>query len=405
MKIWNPIELATFAGHHSNYYKELYKNSDFSDFENLPIIDQQGFWATNERLTAKASGMVFRSGGTTGSPKFSYFTMQEWNDFTAEFATGMDQAGFRAFDRVANLFYAGDLYASFLFINKSIEQMKTEVVSLPVGGHLSSEAILNCLSSYDVEVICGVPTTLMSLKAVATKPLEGVRQIFYGGEALFEDQLNTLRELFPNAHFSSIGYASVDGGHLGYSVEGEQRGIHHVFSKTTLMEIIDIETGNVIRKANKQGRLVYTNLIRSLMPIIRYPVGDMGSWVEGRVGEVFKLAGRTDEGARVGPVTFNRDDFTAVLAKLGLQNQVVGFQFEIDRTEALDRLTIKFASSAADLDVELIRSEILKERPMLSKAILSGLIAPLQVLLTKPENLAVNPRTGKLSLVLDKRFK
>ncbi len=411
MKVWKKEEFINFVAANSDYYRELYQGHDLSSWESLPILDQDSFWKassekTNKVLTAKGEGILFRSGGTTGNPKYSIFTMQEWSAFTSEFARGMDLAGFEDGDRVANLFYAGDLYASFLFINKSLENMKTKVISLPVAGHIGAEGILSALTQYEADVICGVPTTLMNLRGVATGPLKKIRKIFYGGESLFEDQLDALKSLFPNATFSSIGYASVDGGHLGISHQDDERGVHRVFHPTSLMEIVDENSGEVIREAGKSGRLVYTNLIRSLMPIIRYPVGDSARWLPGFVGEKFILEGRTDEGARVGPVTFNRDDFRDVTERLGLRHDILGYQFEIDRPNGLDQLTIKLALKEDQrIDPEGILSAIYQERPMIYKSFKEGLIAAPVILIERLENLAVNARTGKLKLVIDKRFK
>lgn len=403
-KVWKKEELVSFAADNSSFYRDLYQGRDLGNWESLPIIDQDIFWKAKV-LTSTQEGILFRSGGTTGNPKFSIYTMEEWSAFTSEFARAMDMAGFEDGDRVANLFYAGDLYASFLFINKSLENMKTKIVSLPVAGHIGSEAILNALTMYNADVICGVPTTLMNLRAASKAPLSGIKKVFYGGESLFEDQLEALKSLFPSAKFSSIGYASVDGGHLGISHCEDERGVHRVFSPTSLMEIVDEATGEVICEAGKSGRLVYTNLIRSLMPIIRYPVGDSARWLPGHVGERFMLEGRTDEGARIGPVTFNRDDFSDVTERLGLRHSILGYQFEIERASGLDQLTIKVAMrTEQEVSPEVILSAIYQERPMIYKSFKEGLIAAPVIFIERLENLAVNSRTGKLKLVIDKRF-
>ncbi len=410
MKIWSKEELVSFVVEKSPFYRELYQGYDLNNWDHLPLIDQDSFWKANTSsggkvLTDAAEGILFRSGGTTGNPKFSIFSMLEWDAFTSEFARAMDLAGFKSGERVANLFYAGDLYASFLFINKSLENMKTKVISLPIAGHIGAEGILAALEQYEADVICGVPTTLMNLRAVAKAPLSRIKKIFYGGESLFDDQEEALKSIFPNAIFSSIGYASVDGGHLGISHKDDGRGIHRVFSPTSLMEIVDENTGEVIREAGRSGKLIYTNLIRSLMPIIRYPVGDSARWIPGHIGDRFILEGRTDEGARVGPVTFNRDDFKDIVARLGIVHDVLGFQFEIDRQKALDELTIKIALRHPDtINSQVILSAIFEQRPMIYKSFKEGLIAAPVILIERLENLAVNSRTGKLKLVIDKRF-
>ena len=112
-----------FVRENSKYYSKLYKNVPTSNYliSDLPILDQDSYWACNgisdnSVLTSKMpDGVVFKSGGTTGTPKSSYFTQVEWEEFTDDFAFGMDHLNLKAGDRCANLFYSGDMYASFLF--------------------------------------------------------------------------------------------------------------------------------------------------------------------------------------------------------------------------------------------------------------------------------------------------
>lgn len=135
--IYSLVELVNFAKTNSEYYKQLYRSLDLStDFSAtfafseeqllraLPIVNQKQFWqanslSQNQLLTAplsSAQGVVFKSGGTSGQPKLSAFTMEEWETFTDEFARGVAHLPLSGGERVANLFYAGNLYASFLFI-------------------------------------------------------------------------------------------------------------------------------------------------------------------------------------------------------------------------------------------------------------------------------------------------
>jgi len=67
-------------------------------------------------------GTAFKSAGTTGKPKFSIYRASEWDSLCEGFGRGMAAGGLRPGERLANLFYAGDLYASFLFITHSLER-------------------------------------------------------------------------------------------------------------------------------------------------------------------------------------------------------------------------------------------------------------------------------------------
>src|SRR3989338_4729487 len=104
-------ELLQFVRVHSPFYRELYKYvAKDCSLTDLPITEQQDFWTAygqNRLLTsAPIEGIVFKSCGTTGNPKFSVFTSEEWLTFTTEFGRGMARGkSIEPGDRVANIFY------------------------------------------------------------------------------------------------------------------------------------------------------------------------------------------------------------------------------------------------------------------------------------------------------------
>ena len=130
-------DLVQIASDKSSYYRDLYEGYDLTDFDSLPIVDLDSFWKSNTLLdnklltTKQNDGIVLKSGGTTGNPKYSFFSQVEWDDFTSVFAKGLDASILEDGDRVANLFYAGEMYASFIFIMRSLEKSKKEAYSLP----------------------------------------------------------------------------------------------------------------------------------------------------------------------------------------------------------------------------------------------------------------------------------
>lgn len=408
------IEHIQFVRKHSKFYKKLYSHVDesSSSISDFPILSQSDYWGCNgikenSVLTSKQEdGVVFKSGGTTGAPKSSYFTQNEWEVFTDDFAFGMDHLKLKKGDRCANLFYSGDLYASFLFINKSVEKLKEKVIQFPVTGQTELMESRRIIEDFKINVLFGVPTSLLNLSNQFTDRYEDIDQIYYGGEPLFEDQRLMLSEKFPNAHISSIGYASVDGGQLGYVDSTCSLGEHRVFNNT-YMEIVDPETNEVITELGRAGKLIYTNLSRRLMPIVRYPVGDMATWSE--LGKKFNLLGRSDEGARIGPVTVSREDVLSTLERMEHSLDVQSIQLIIKRECGKDYLHIYLGVKDKDnLNIEdslrLFKECFYLERPMYMKEKSSGNILDLSVSIVLVEELMKNPRTGKLRLVVDKRF-
>lgn len=387
-----------FIKTNSPYYKNLWQEAEL-DINTLPAVSQDEFWdanswGDNSLLTASPSdGVVFKSGGTTGRPKFSIFTKNEWEEFTKIFGESMATV-IKDGDRVGNLFYAGELYASFLFIEKSLEYCPAKAVTFPIAGATNLDEMISLIRAYGINVLAGVPTTFLSLAQRLVERNETLRldRILYGGETLFDDQKPLLNKAFENPEIQSVGYASVDAGHLGGSAPDLGSRIHRVLAGT-IMQIVD-DSGELITEAGIPGRLLMTNLTRKLMPIIRYPVGDMAKWH--RFGESFEILGRADEGARIGPVTVNRDDIVNVISKLSDQ---VSFQLVINRFEGKDQLVIQYQGK---LDNSVALATLLKERKMLAESIEKGLIALPEF--TSVEQLERNPRTGKLKFVIDKRF-
>jgi len=413
--IYTIDEIIQYAAKNSPYYRKLYEGCDLSNLENLPLVDQEEFWHANtyidnELLTGPIrDGVVFKSGGTTGNPKFSAFTKSEWETFTDEFGEGMATNGLKEGDKVGNLFYSGDLYASFLFITKSLELCPVPCTHFPMTGAMDMEDVVKTVEEYGVNVLAGVPTSFINLAQWLFEKDKTLKldTILFGGESLYEDQIGILAKAFPGARINSVGYASVDGGHLGFYTDSCVNGEHEVFLNSCVMELIDEETGEVINEIGRVGKLVYTNLTRLLMPIIRYPVGDRAEWMEmtqdGR-GKRFVLRGRSEEGARVGPVTINGDDLHNIFHDNNLADKINNFQFVIDRETGKDRLTINtVAVPGFELSEEALRDLFYKERAMYKEAVDQNLIADIQFKLVDSEQLVRNKRTGKLRLVVDLR--
>lgn len=416
------IELIRFARANSPFYAELYKNVplDCEDLSTYPIVDQQAFWAANEDFgngvltTPHENGIVFKSGGTSGNPKFSYFTAHEWDSFTAVSGRGFCRNGVQAGDRIANLFYAGELYASFLYVSDLIKTADIGV-SYPISGQTPVATMAAMLGKLRINVLAGVPTTIMNLVAYLQQHPElrpDIDLILFGGEPFYEDQLTAVHNCFGDAtRVHSILYASVDGGELGYfDALSCTNGEHRCFDESTVMEIVDRETGQVIREENRVGRLLVTNLNRRLMPLIRYPVGDQALWCEpeGTADRKFRLQGRSQEGARIGPATLYVQDVIKVLEHFRAQVQVLNFQIILSHDQRRDRAVIRVVPQELPQDPQQLAGEIIeylyRERTMLDDLTRGGEIHPVLLEWCRPDELESNPRTGKTVHIIDRRL-
>jgi phenylacetate-coenzyme A ligase PaaK-like adenylate-forming protein len=419
---WELGELIRYVREKSPFYRALYSSlpERLSTIESLPILDQSEFWKANglennSVLTGPMhDGIVFKSGGTTGSPKFSVFSKAEWAAFNVAFGRGIASANIKAGDRVANLFYAGQLYGSFLFITKSLEESPLDVLQLPIAGGTSMEETAQIIADFGVNVIAGVPTTIMNLAEYAlahglSKRFK-LERVLFGGEAMYPDQRERLAEIFPGVRSLSIGYASTDAGPLGYVDASCGPNEHRTFGSDTILEVVDEESGKPIEETGREGLMIATDLGRSLMPIIRYPVGDRGMWVEpkGTPDRKFLLMGRSEEAAKVGLVKLYVEDIRKVLLEFKNELGAANFQMIVVHHDRLDGLILRVASAGAakpnGLLSERIISAIHAVRPLYEQFVGEKLVHAMKIEWVGMDQLETNPRTGKMRKVIDKRL-
>ena len=429
-------DLIAIARGRSPFYKELYKNVGSSDLplEKYPLIEQADFWKatsqeSNQVLTeSQTNGVVFKSGGTTGAPKHSVFTKSEWHYFNECFGRGIAAGGLTPGSRVANLFYAGELYASFLFIAKSLELAPVETLHFPIGGATPVSEIINILNHFQIDTLAGAPTTIMSIieyleqnQESKSTVLPPIARILFGGETMYPDQRARISALYPAARISSIGYASVDAGLLGYTTPNCGPGVHFTFSNDTIVEVIDEDTGATITEPHRPGKLVVTNLGRLLMPIIRYPVGDRAQWLDQEGQKVldgggllptdrrFQLLGRSEEAARVGPISLYYEDVRQVLESFSCSD----YQLVLEHHDSRDGIILRIASPtlgkhrAQDNARRELRAQIIealyRARPLFPQLVAEGKVHAPVIEFVAHSALQCNHRTGKLRRIIDQR--
>ena len=415
------LEHVNFVREHSPYYADLYKDvaKNCEDISLYPIVEQNSFWEANENfgegvLSSKhESGIVFKSGGTSGNPKYSYFTAKEWDGFTAVSGRGFRENGVKKGDRIANLFYAGELYASFIYVTDLIKSADVGV-SYPISGQTEIKDIVAMIQKLKINVLAGLPTTIMNIVAYIEEHPEiqlHIELVLFGGESFYDDQLTLISRFFGDAKVHSILYASVDGGELGYfEASSCENGEHRVFDESTIMEIVDEETLEVIEDEHVAGKLLVTNLNRKLMPLVRYPVGDVAAWCEpkGTKNRKFKLLGRSQEGARIGPATLYVQDIAAMFEPFRDVVQVLNFQILITHDTQKDRALIKVIPEHTPKEPEKLAQEIIEhlydERVMFKELLANSKIHPITLEWCHPDDLESNPRTGKTKRILDKRL-
>lgn len=413
----SPIEnLVQYARQHAPFYTKLYRDLPATGWQlrDVPLIDPTAYWQQSLPLSTWPvltgpiiDGNVFKTGGSTGEGKLSVYTRAEWHDFVRAFGEALStrlQPG----DRVANLFFAGDLYTSFLFIHGALGYSLVPVCEYPFTGAMDLADLKDAIDTHQINVLACVPAQLMGFAAhlASTRQiLPTVTTVLYGGESLFAEQISMLKEIFPNAIFASIGCASVDAGLVGASTPDCALGEHRVFDGNTLVEIVDETNGQPINSVGLDGVLVVTNLKRRLMPLIRYPTGDLAAWCEpaGSTQRKFVLRGRASQGhrVRVGTLSLFPGDIDGVVQ---MQFGCIPWQMVLSRADGMDQLTLRMVTSEQTCTVatDLFLGALLARYPQISACIRQDQLR-LNVDCCSAASLSLHPRSGKLLRVVDER--
>lgn len=411
-------EVVKFAKENSPFFAQKYKEIEFEDFDTfrkVPFLhgdDYKNFLPPiGEGLLTddvSKSGYVFSSGGTTGRPKSVYRTTEEQHFNTVRLGKGLALSVFTEGDRVANLLFAGNLWASFVSFNQALEHTGCSI--LPIAGNHPVKDIVNILVTYKANAIITIPSVLLSVAEYVEKNNIDltIEKVATGGEHLFKEAKDYLKKVLGVQKFASTGYTTNETGSIGYQCEHLSGTLHHVHEDLDYVEILDIETNEPLG-VNQIGKIVVTNLQRKLMPTIRYEVGDVGRWVDkecqcGRKTRLFELLGRSDDiviigGANITPEVIS----TAIYPFETLSSH---FQMHINlHNSNKDALTIFV--EAKDDDFEDITSEVKEAIFEISKELKvmshEGLISDIVVKIVPPNSLERNPKTGKIQLIVDER--
>ncbi|MCP1488523.1 AMP-dependent synthetase [Pseudomonas sp. MYb2] len=412
-------QLVGFARAHSNYYREHLHNvpSCLTSLCELPLIDPHTYWQSSHDLDQWpvltgnfAKALVFKTGGTTSNGKLSVFTRDEWQTLVSDFGVQLT-AQLNDGDRIANLFFVGDLYASFVFVHDTLAHTGSAVTEFPFTGSVDSAVLADSIAQYRINVLAGVPAHLLTFAAWLerqSRTLEGIDTLLYGGESLFGGQLLLLRRVFPNARIASIGYASVDAGFIGFSSRDCALDEHRMLERHSVVEILDEQTGEVIEDCGRKGRLVLTNFTRRLMPLIRYPVGDLACWKEPRGTPMrkFALMGRSmdSQRVRVGSMTLLTAEIGEIVQRIAAGGE---WQLVLDHSNDRDDLHLKWRHAALHLDTAQVnadlRTALIDRYPLIEQLTVDGLL-DLQVVSCAGEDFACHPRSGKHQKVVDLRI-
>lgn len=366
----------------------------------------------HEALTGPLGGAyVFRSGGTTGDPKFAVYSTDEFRRYVDIFRRTYYAAGLREGDRVANLFTCGSLYASFIFVNRMLEEMGC--LNFPFTTGANADLVVEYIQKFHINVLVGFPSWLLEITArLESAGIKEVRKLFYGGEHFYPEERRHLKEALGIQVIASGGYAAVDTGLIGYQCWDAQGAVHHVMADHVLLEIVHPVTLEPV-PIGEEGMILVTNLDRQLAPVIRYQIGDMARMLPypcpcGRTAPLFELLRRGDDVLRIGYANVTYDE---MLDALGNHPELTtNMQMIKHRQGGKDDLTLVVEARMDAAIAEPIafarklRHKVLMAKPDVGKMVDTGYVHDLTVEIVPFGALPRMPVTGKIKRTIDRSF-
>lgn len=374
-------------------------------FPHLPetIMTKTDF--QNQKMPQKTE-LFFKSGGSSGEPKISYFTYHDYHRQMDLAAKGLIAAGLDPEkDRCMNLFFAGGLYGGFLSFYTILEKVKA--IQFPMAAHMDFQFVGQTIVKNKVNVLLGMPSYLM-LMFEANKELfeknKVIDKIYFGGEHFSELQKKRLMEDFGIQLIHSASYGSVDMGPLGYQCLHSPARVHHLHQSLHFLEILKIDNDEPVSEG-ESGRLIFSTLGREGQKLLRYEIGDVGRWIEepcpcGRKSPRFELQGRSGDIFRAAGCFYSYNRFQQILSDF--LNYDREFQIRLDNEENFDKLTLVL-DQESHVDEKMAFDALIKNYKDLDETVHEEQVMLLRFEFKDPKEFLRAKGSGKLIHVTDTR--
>jgi phenylacetate-CoA ligase len=279
-----------------------------TDLAKLPIVTREEVVAAwPDGILSRAprpDDVVFRTSGTSG--RFMQIAYSaEANDFLdAIYGRALFATGYRPWDKIAYFWW--DAEPKPIRPYERIGLMQKHL--LPV--HADPQKQLDDLIALQPSVIYHFPSSLLLIaKLFHGRPPIQPRLIICHGELLTREQQDTLKSAFGCPVYNQ--YGAQEFNRMAWDCD-RQRGLH-IDADSVRIEIV--RSDDTLAEPGEEGELVVTGLMNTLMPLVRYRIGDVGHTIEGtcpcrRSLPLLALTeGRRDDvlvlrdGRRVGPRT------------------------------------------------------------------------------------------------------
>ncbi len=374
------------------------------DLRKIPFTTKADLRARGrEMLTVPLTEIVrlHASSGTTGQATVIYYTRRDIETWADLVARSMYMTGVRPGDVFQNMMGYGLFTGGFGF---HYGGERLGALTIPAGAGNSARQ-LQLMQQFGSTVIHIIPSfALYLLNTFAKHGLDPrdlpLRIAFVGAEPHSEDMRRRIEAAYGLKAYNSYGLSEMNGPGVAFECP-EQNGMH-VWEDAFLLEVLDPETLEPLGPG-VVGELVFTNLTRQGMPLLRYRTRDLAAYDDspcpcGRSSRrLSRIQGRSDDmlivkGVNIFPLQI--DQVLMAMPEVGSHYLV-----EVTRENFSDLMHVKVEVQANFFQEDLKYLSKLQKR--ITEALKSELLVTPRVELVEPNTL---PRTeGKAQRVVDKR--
>jgi phenylacetate-CoA ligase len=374
------------------------------DIRRLPFTTKDDLRAHGqEMLTRPLADMVrlHASSGTSGQATVIYYTRQDVETWADLVARSLYMTGMRATDVFQNMMGYG-LFTGGLGLHYGAERLGA--LTIPAGAG-NSRRQLQLMQQFGTTAIHIIPSyglyLLNTFAQMGLDPLElPLRLAFLGAEPHSEDMRRRLEDAYGFKGYNSYGLSEMNGPGVAFECP-EQNGMH-VWEDAFWLEVLDPQTLAPV-PPGQPGELIFTNLAREGMPLLRYRSRDLASYDDapcpcGRgFRRLSRIMGRTDDMVIIKGVNIFPMQIDKVL--MGMPEVGTHYLVELTRDDFSDQMQVKVEVQQKFFQEDLRYLKGLQKR--ITEALKNELLVTPRVELVEPNTL---PRSeGKAQRVIDKR--
>ncbi|MBW2336339.1 MAG: phenylacetate--CoA ligase family protein [Deltaproteobacteria bacterium] len=223
---------------------------------------------------------IFRqTSGTTGQPVYQPDTWQDWEWWMECWSYILWAQGYRPRDRVF-IPFGYNIFVAFWAGHYAAEKIGCEVIP---GGVLDTKARILKIQELQATAMMGTPTYILGMAETARAKMDidpsqlTINKITCAGEcgASIPSTKKRLEDAWNAKVYDHAGATEI--GAWSFECTAQPGGMH-VNEALFLVEIEDIETGEIIEEPGHRGKMIITALDRQAQPCVRFDSKDVIEW-------------------------------------------------------------------------------------------------------------------------------